>query len=144
MRQLSKILVVLAVGGFALASCSDDGAKSAGPTVNVEVSDKAGSGSWTLTASPASIAAGKITFTVKNTGTIEHEMVVLKTDTAADALAINEKGRVSEDASVGEVSEFGAGKTESVTLDLKPGHYVLICNIAAHYGKGMTTSLTVT
>src|SRR6266545_2093854 len=35
-------------------------------------------------------------------------------------------------------------KTKSTTIDLKPGNYVLVCNIERHYEKGMRTAFTVT
>ena len=68
----------------------------------------------TMTATPSSVAAGSVTFTVKNTGTIKHEMVVLKTD--GTALTINSDGKVSESTSVGEIGDIEPGKTASVTL----------------------------
>ena len=39
-----------------------------------------------LTVEPVSVAAGQVTFTFKNTGNRQHEMIVLKTDEKADAL----------------------------------------------------------
>jgi uncharacterized cupredoxin-like copper-binding protein len=35
------------------------------------------------------------------------------------------------------------GKTKSVTLDLKAGSYVLVCNIEKHYAMGMRAAFTV-
>jgi uncharacterized cupredoxin-like copper-binding protein len=72
-------------------------------------------------------------------------MVVLKTDEAIDALKIDAAtNRVSEDTTVGEVGETDIGKTGSVTIDLKPGKYILVCNIEKHYGQGMRVAFTVT
>jgi uncharacterized cupredoxin-like copper-binding protein len=34
--------------------------------------------------------------------------------------------------------------TKSITIDLKPGHYALVCNLPGHYGLGMHVDLTVT
>jgi uncharacterized cupredoxin-like copper-binding protein len=70
-------------------------------------------------------------------------MVVLKTDTPADQLEVNAEDKVSEDDSVGEVSETPEGESGSVTLDLEAGNYVLVCNIAKHYSQGMYTAFTV-
>jgi uncharacterized cupredoxin-like copper-binding protein len=39
---------------------------------------------------------------------------------------------------------LGSGAIKRLTLDLKPGRYVLICNLATHYQSGMHTELTVT
>jgi uncharacterized cupredoxin-like copper-binding protein len=93
---------------------------------------------------PASVKAGKVTFTFKNTGNRQHEMIVLKTDTAFDALTVGSDNKVSEDASVGEISETDAGKTVVKTFDLAAGKYVLICNIEKHYAQGMRAAFTVT
>jgi uncharacterized cupredoxin-like copper-binding protein len=50
---------------------------------------------------------------------------------------------VSEDASVGEISETDGGAFKSHTFNLKPGHYVFVCNIPGHYANGMRGELTV-
>jgi uncharacterized cupredoxin-like copper-binding protein len=98
-----------------------------------------------LKADPVTVAAGPTTFTLTNTGIKKHEMVVLKTDEAIDALKIDAAtNRVSEDTTVGEVGETDIGKTGSVTIDLKPGKYILVCNIEKHYGQGMRVAFTVT
>ena len=61
-----------------------DGPRSTGAaTVNVTLGDTKGTdGPMTLTATPTSATAGDVSITVKNAGTIDHEMIVLKTDTA--------------------------------------------------------------
>ena len=131
-----------------------------GVTVNAELGDTKGlDAAETLTLSAASAKAGSITFAVKNTGTIEHEMVVLKTDTAFDQLPITFAGdppvsaasgttpdKVDEATSVGETGDpnLQPNDTRNVTLTLDAGKYVLICNIAKHYGLGMRAAFTVT
>lgn len=94
--------------------------------------------------STVSVAAGKVTFTLDNKGNRQHELIVLKTDETFDALKVGADNKVSEDASVGEIPETDAGKTGQVTLDLKPGKYVLVCNIEKHYAQGMKIAFTVT
>lgn len=91
-----------------------------------------------------SVPAGEVTFTAKNVGTVVHEMIVLKTDTDASKIALDKEGMVSEDDSVGEISELEPGKTGSATLNLKPGHYALVCNQPGHYAAGMYLNFTVT
>jgi uncharacterized cupredoxin-like copper-binding protein len=88
-----------------------------------------------------SIAHGKVTFVVKNSAGMEHELVVIKTSKKASALA-GAGGKASEKGSVGEV-EVAGGKTKRLTLNLKKGHYALICNIGGHYAAGMHADLTV-
>ena len=49
--------------------------------MNVVVSDTKGlNGPMTMTVTPSTVPAGDVTFVVKNTGTIDHEAVVLKLD----------------------------------------------------------------
>jgi uncharacterized cupredoxin-like copper-binding protein len=98
----------------------------------------------TLTLDAATAPAGNVTFTFKNTGTKQHEMIVLKTDDAIDSLVVGADDKVSEAASVGEISETDAGKTVTKTFPLKPGKYILVCNIAKHYAQGMRVAFTVT
>ncbi len=54
--------------------------------------------------------------------------------------------RVIEDKikSLGETEEMQPGTSKDLTLDLKPGTYLLLCNVAGHYAAGMWTTLTVT
>jgi uncharacterized cupredoxin-like copper-binding protein len=45
---------------------------------------------------------------------------------------------------LGETEEMEPNAEKTITLDLKPGTYLLICNVPGHYAAGMWTSLTVT
>jgi uncharacterized cupredoxin-like copper-binding protein len=135
-------------GSKAKSKSGETGTTVSGGTatpVSVELGDAQGTnGPMTMTVSPASVPAGKVTFTVKNTGTILHEMVVLKTDTPFDQLPVDAHNKVSEASKVGETGDVAKGATKSVTLDLKAGNYVLVCNIAKHYSMGMRAAFTVT
>jgi uncharacterized cupredoxin-like copper-binding protein len=88
--------------------------------------------------------AGKVRLTLRNAGKVEHELVVLRTNADAAGLKPSASGRVSEAASVGEISETAPGASKSTTFALKPGHYVFVCNIPGHYAGGMHGTLTVT
>ena len=111
----------------------------AAPVVNVDLGD------FFVKPEATEAEAGAVTFAVANKGTIEHEFVVLKTDTPADKLTVQDS-KIDEDTageSQGEIAEFAAGKTISKTFDLAPGHYIFLCNIKEHYGKGMHIDFTV-
>ncbi len=82
-----------------------------------------------------------MTFKVKNSASIEHELVVIKTNTPAAKLKVK-NGEASEAGSVGEV-ELGGGSSKTLKLNLKKGHYVLICNVKGHYMAGMHKDFTV-
>ena len=95
-----------------------------------------------ITDSVAKVAAGKVTFTVTNDGSVTHEYVVLKTSGPAAKLPVS-GGRASETGHVGEISDLKVGQTKALTLNLTPGHYSIICNLPGHYLGGMHTDLTV-
>ncbi len=95
-----------------------------------------------------SAPAGKVTFEVHNSSkALVYEMIVVKTDAPPTALPYDKKkNEVDEDKikSLGEVSELPPGKSGSLTLDLKPGAYLLFCNQAGHLQGGMWTRFEVT
>ena len=89
----------------------------------------------------AQAAAGKVTFKVHNAGTVTHEFVVLKTNTPANALLKGD--RADESGNVGETGDLKAGASKTLSLNLPPGHYALICNLPGHYKAGQHTDFTV-
>jgi uncharacterized cupredoxin-like copper-binding protein len=92
--------------------------------------------------SPKSVTHGKVTFSVKNAGKMEHELFVIKTSKSASKLPLSGSG-ASDKGAVGEVEDIASGKSKKLTLNLKPGHYVLICNMPGHYKGGMRSDFTV-
>lgn len=96
---------------------------------------------FSLSATPATAKAGKVTFNVTNKGTILHEMVVVP---GASAAALKQPdGSASEEGSPGEVPDVEPGKGGNVTITLPAGKYVLLCNLPGHFAGGMYTTLTV-
>jgi uncharacterized cupredoxin-like copper-binding protein len=90
--------------------------------------------------------AGNVTFEVKNSSKeTVHEMVVIPYPTDGKVPYSDKDSKFDEDAAghLGEVSELEPGKSGSVTLDLKPGKYILSCNVATHYANGMWAVFTV-
>lgn len=90
------------------------------------------------------VPAGTVTFTITNDGVKTHEFVILEAPATGGTLDMI-GDEVSEDAytAVDEVEDIEAGATATLTVDLKPGHYALICNIKGHYRMGMRNDLTV-
>ena len=78
----------------------------------------------------------RVTFVVRNAGKMTHEFVVLKTTKAAGSLAAPGAREAPETGARGEIEEIKPGETKRLTLNLKKGHYSLICNLPFHYGKG--------
>jgi uncharacterized cupredoxin-like copper-binding protein len=97
-----------------------------------------------ITVNVPSVKAGKVKIGVRNLGTMEHSFEVLKTDVPQDKLPVDgPSAKAKEDGKVGEIPSIPAGKSAAVTIDLVPGKYVFICNIAGHYQLGMHTGFTV-
>ncbi|MDR7482624.1 MAG: cupredoxin domain-containing protein [Armatimonadota bacterium] len=71
--------------------------------------------------------AGEVTFTVRNTGAIEHDFVI---ESVAKKV-------------VAEARPFPPGKTVQVKARLTPGAYVVYCGIPGHREAGMQATLRV-
>ena len=93
------------------------------------------------------VPAGTVTFNVTNgSKDIVHEMILSPLPADGTALPyVAADYKVDEDAAghLGEVSELDPGKGGSLTVDLKPGKYILFCNLPAHFMNGMWTIVTV-
>jgi copper(I)-binding protein len=98
---------------------------------------------WSIVTTPKTVPAGSVTFVVRNAGTMKHEFVVMKTNLAPRRLPM-EGAQAKEIGFKGEIEEFKAGLTKKITLKLKPGKYVLLCNVPSHYTRGQVVRLTVT
>src|SRR5438552_1995406 len=98
--------------------------------------------------------AGPVSFLITNAGTVDHEMVVLKTDKPADSFPITgfegEPNRFNEDAkgltNVGRSEERRVGKEsrKMLTMDMSEGNYAIVCNLNGHYASGMHQDFWVT
>jgi uncharacterized cupredoxin-like copper-binding protein len=96
---------------------------------------------FTVTPAPTAGLAGKVTFRVHNAGAVKHEFVVIRTNKpAADLLKGDE---ANEAGNVGEIGDLQPGVTKSLRLDLKAGHYALICNLPGHYAAGQRADFVV-
>ena len=98
------------------------------------------------------VAAGSVTFNASNVGGATHELVIIRTDVAPDALPVIENHVADESAEeiavIGRIEEFAAQSDASITIDLEAGSYVLICNIVedtgtSHYEEGMHRAFTI-
>lgn len=145
-RLLAVAAGLALVSGLLLVGCGDDDddASAASATV-VNVTEADG----TITLDAASSDSGNVEFKIQNTGELTHELVVLKTDLAEDALPLNADGTAVDQSGegveeIGERESIAAGSDADLALDdLESGKYVLICNVPGHYGLGMHAAFTV-
>jgi uncharacterized cupredoxin-like copper-binding protein len=108
--------------------------------VNVSLEDASSNGSLSgmkMTATPGSVKAGRITIHATNQSKgLVHEVIVVRPAANGAKMPYDEKtGRVIEKQikDLGEVSDLPPGKSGSLTLNLIPGDYLLICNQPNHY-----------
>jgi uncharacterized cupredoxin-like copper-binding protein len=133
---LAAGLVTMALGCSAVAAWAHGTAATA---TTVKVTEK----EFTVKPVPVKAKAGKVTFSVRNVGKLEHEFVVIKTNLAPGKLPIV-GNKASEKGRVGKVPPFKPGKTKTLTLTLKAGKYVLLCNVAGHYKFGQRAGFRAT
>jgi uncharacterized cupredoxin-like copper-binding protein len=128
--------LIAAIAALAAAALLIPAAASASGTVNVTFAD------FKVKPATSSTGAGRTTFVVKNSDSMTHQFVVIKTRRRAGDLPVS-GGRASEKGKVGAVDSVGRGQTKRLTLNLKKGHYALICNLPGHYQGGMFADFTV-
>jgi uncharacterized cupredoxin-like copper-binding protein len=126
---LPALAVVLAVAG----SCGAPG------SVGVDLDE------YSLRA-PAEAPAGRVTFSVRNVGEIEHELVIVATSRDPGDLPV-EDGVVDVRSPgfrlAGATPRIAPGDEQTLTLSLPRGPYVLLCNVPGHYQSGMRAGFRV-
>jgi uncharacterized cupredoxin-like copper-binding protein len=98
---------------------------------------------------PTSMLAGQANFSITNIGTIQHELLVFKSDLKPSAFPVDGKGNIIEDGPgitlVSRGDKIDPGATQSRIVDLtQPGTYLFVCNIPGHFKSGMFRVVTVT
>jgi hypothetical protein len=126
-----------------------------GNKVNVRLQE------YSMVVAPVSVKAGKVSFTIKNAGTMTHEVVLVR---APSVEALPRVTVAGGERAVGDVdeeaipeadlpgeAEVPMGKTATKTIDLTPGTYVMICTIdnvlpdgtvLNHFQRGMDSVIT--
>jgi len=124
MKTLSSIALIF----ISIAALSAQASSKDPQVVKIKLWDQGST--MGITTDDSSVKAGKVTFAVENDSkSLVHEMLVVKEDKVDD---------------LGEVSELEPNQTGTLAVNLKPGHYLLVCNMPGHYKMRMFTQLTVT
>jgi uncharacterized cupredoxin-like copper-binding protein len=95
------------------------------------------------------VTPGIKTLHITNTGTVQHELLVFRTDLAPSAYPVDPAtGDLNEDgAGITKVSDgdnLDPGSTQSRSIDLsQPGTYSYVCNLPGHFRSGMVHTFTV-
>jgi uncharacterized cupredoxin-like copper-binding protein len=135
----------VAVGLFA-ALLAGAGVASAQTTVNVTLTDPVSSSEFDLIADATSAPEGEVTFQITNEGGIDHDFVVIRTDLPIDQLPMVEKDNtidLSQVDVVGSTPVIPKGGSDSLTLNMSAGRYILLCNVPGHWSN-MNAAFQVT
>ncbi len=162
-RFLVSGLAILTLFAIVVACGSDDGDADPTATIAPAATDEPAIDEvrvrlfeWTLDPEVDSVSAGSVTFNADNIGAITHELVILRTDIAPDALPALGDGSADYTAEgievVAQFLDIGSGLSDSGAVDLATGSYVLICNLVddtgtglqSHYELGMVAAFEVT
>ena len=147
-----RVLAVASVGVLVLG-CS--GTTTSPSVAAPSAADPSGAGTtvaailteFKIELDATSAPAGSVSFALDNKGTVVHEFVVFQTDLAVDQLPLTSDGTAVDEAGGGltlvdEVEDIEVSATPTLTVDLPAAHYVLICNVPAHYTSGMRAEFT--
>ncbi len=118
-------------GGKGHDAATDHGQASAAADVNVELGDM-----W-VKADVPSVESGEVTFAVKNSGATMHGVAIVPAPAKVSG------GMLDESTYLAKGGDLMAGDTETLTADLEPGKYELVCFMAGHYAAGQTLPFTV-
>ena len=124
----------LALGLFVVSGCSLDGSKQASAEVTARVTER----DFHIEG-PARLPSGKVNLAVTNRGPDAHELIVVRQSNGRlplrpDGLTVNEEK--IENRQVGSLEPADPGRRD-LTVDLRPGKYVMFCNMAGHFMGGM-------
>ena len=135
-------LLLLVVAGVA-------GAATTAQTLGIKLQDPSTDSSiahMRIVLDQETIKSGRVIFQAENQSkNLVHEVIIGRDDGAKQLPMDATHDRVIESRvqRLGEIADLAPGKTGKLTLNLKPGNYVLFCNQPGHYQDGMVTRLTV-
>jgi len=161
MRTAYKLATVLLAAGLIGCMQPQPGAKAA--HVNAKLVDRTeemsndfayASGAdmskapMTIELSASTVPAGEVVFDVSNAeADMEHEMVVSPLPANGAPLPFNSAKETVDQRAAGKVSEvehIKPGTSKQLDVRLKPGKYIVYCNLPYHFTSGMWSVLTVT
>lgn len=123
------ILVVTAIAAVLVAGCGGGAqqpaqqpvAQPAAPTEGQEI--EVTMGEFRFDMSAREVKAGKVVFEVKNTGTVEHSFIIEQLGKGTAQLKPEEEAKLE--------------------VELTPGTYTVICDVAGHKEAGMQMQVVV-
>lgn len=128
MAATATLTFALAIAGCAEIEATEIGARLTEDSITLEATR---------------VEPGAIRFRIDNVGTEVHEFEIFSGATPSMVLPVS--SNVADTTSLSLVDEIenlfpGQG---TLTVDLAPGTYLIICNLPGHYELGMSTTITV-
>ena len=131
-----------AVFGAALVAGCGATQQLAGPGRVIDVTTR----DFQITVGQRTLRAGNVVFRDTNRGPDEHELIVARVPDAglpfrSDGLTLSEEKL--EKSIVGTLEPGAPNSVRELRVQLKPGHYVLFCNMSGHFMGGMRADVVV-
>jgi len=101
-------------------------------TINADEKD------YAISLSSSTAKAGMVTFNIKNSGPTPHNLGIVKGNGASKAQGLTNQSNLIKDSDT-----IDSGKTTTLTVDLQPGTYSVVCTVPGHIQLGMILTLTV-
>jgi uncharacterized cupredoxin-like copper-binding protein len=128
------------LGASLVAGCGATQLAAPGRVVAVTERD------FAIKVSPRTLEAGDVVLRATNRGPDQHELIVARVGDAklplrSDGLTVDEDG--FEKSIVGVLEPGEPNSVRELRVQLKPGHYVLFCNMSGHFMGGMRADVVV-
>src|SRR5687767_6191968 len=136
MKKVFVIPALLLAFSLLAACAATDGSDGPSKTLKIDMSE------FMFLPRDVSVPAGQqITLDLKNSGSIEHDFIILKKGVVL-------QGKFDHEQQMDDVyfhAELDSGKADEYTFTAPtdPGTYVIVCGIAGHFQAGMAGTLTV-
>jgi uncharacterized cupredoxin-like copper-binding protein len=142
-RVVSCLLIELIVGAVVWVAPPAFGSAST-PRHRLEVTIR----DFKVTVSRHTVESGRVVIHVTNRGPSTHEINLDRTDLAPGSLPLKTDGLTVDETNqdlhrIDSIEELNLGDSGDLTVRLKPGRYVLYCNLEGHYLGGMHASFDV-
>jgi uncharacterized cupredoxin-like copper-binding protein len=141
MHRLGFAATIVALSFGAAACAGDEPAVAPSPDAGIATT----LADFSIRPAETEAAAGSVTFDLVNEGPSDHAFALVRTDLAHDALPMEDHVLLLDDLEVvADAGEVPFDTERSLTVDLAPGAYVMVCTIRGHYESDMHTAFTVT
>ena len=145
--SLITALLAIALSSGTLASIAQGATPQVVAITLQDASVDASKSGMAIKTDTAKVKAGRVTLDAVNLSKdLVHEVLVVPALPEGKELPYDVKTNTVVEKrvhSLGEISELKPGAHGKLTLNLKPGTYLLLCNQPGHYKSGMSTKLVV-